>query len=360
VATGAEIVWYLSGGAANTDPNASLGGARSTAAGGVLHFRQATLTSAQTSRQRFVDTAAIGLGTVVVGDDWVLFARGPAILHADRILAFDSATGTFTLERGTPALAASGDTYRLFHKNNLFDDVSAAESAAGDTEYRMVFGRNESGAALTSPSRVFVRPANWGEAVDFDLMADDNTVNVTPPTIPNESTEPDASSFFGGGGVLAHWVQPFSLAGSGAPQVNVNLPDNIARPVWVRRRVEGPHPTKRKACLLIALQGSEGSAEPGAFLAPFDVAGYTPVLTLERDRYQFIGGGGRFAMRLTTLETGDPDPDVPIDWTLTGPGGVFPSVDERTDEDGVSVAPYHSSEDEGDAGTTVTITARLA
>lgn len=118
----ADIVWRLSGGAGNTNPSASLGGAMSTAAGGII-----------------------------------------------------TPTKTF---------------------NSVFDDLSGAETAAGDVNYRCIYATNTHGTlGLTTPKLVLsANVANIKDMIDvgLDLVG----VNGTADTIVNEVTAPDPAVTF--------------------------------------------------------------------------------------------------------------------------------------------------------------------
>jgi len=79
--------------------------------------------------------------------------------------------------------------------NNLFDDVSGAEHAAGDTNYRCIFVKNDS-AETAAGVKVYI---------ETNTQAVDDTVNIgkdlsapsdTADTIADESTAPDPAVTF--------------------------------------------------------------------------------------------------------------------------------------------------------------------
>jgi hypothetical protein len=350
MATGAQHFFYLSGGAGNTDPNAALGGARSTAAGGQLHYHQGTLTATQTSRQRFL--GATGVSGVVAGD-LVLFATGANALVVAEVLSYNSGTGEFVLVEGTPALGTLGDTYRLHHENNLFDDVSASQCALGHVDHRCLYVRNESGAIITTGKLYFSGLDGGGAGVE---LAADDTQDSTIPSIALETDAPDLSTFATGGG---SFNRPTGYADSMQPiPAGANLSNNSHRGVWVRRTVTAGQRKRRKAAVLVVHLGVEGGAAAGAAVLSWTMDGFTLALQVVRDRFQFIRGGARFSAVATGLETGLPVVGQPIGWTLAGPGSIFPGADERTGADGRNTIPYHSSTLDGDVGVTVTVTAK--
>lgn len=109
------MTWYLSGGAANEDPNASLGGAKSS--------------------------------------------------------------------------VAVGETL-----NDLFDDVSGAETAAGDTEYRCIYYMNETAGTLKNV-HVYV-PTQPTGSDSFKVGKDLAGASATADTIADEDTAPDPAVTF--------------------------------------------------------------------------------------------------------------------------------------------------------------------
>lgn len=140
-----DIKFRYSGGAANTDPLASLGGAISTAAGGVI-------------------------------DDNVL--------------------------------------------HDLFDAVSSAEEAAGDTEYRGIYVKNEH-ATLELQNFVL-----WlGAASELSIAKADENVNTTIETIANESTAPVGPTF----------SQPTTQGAGLAPNGATGLTAGSYMGYWVKR-----------------------------------------------------------------------------------------------------------------------------
>lgn len=141
--TATDITFYLSGGAANSDPNASLGG--------------------------IISATAMGTG-----------------LH------------------------------------NLFDQVSSAESSAGDTEYRCFYVKN-SHATLTMQVSIAWIEANTpstGTAVRIALGT--SAVNVAEQSVANESTAPTGVT----------WS---SAANEGAALSIGDIPPNQFKAIWVER-----------------------------------------------------------------------------------------------------------------------------
>ncbi len=142
--TATDIVFRLSGGSGNTDPNASLGGAKSSTA----------ITSASLA--------------------------------------------------------------------NLFDNVSGAESAAGDTEYRCFYVHNAHATLTLQNAQIYIgtNTPSTDSAVEISLGT--SAVNGTEQTIANESTAPTGTSFS-------------SAAGSGSALSIGNIPAGQHKAIWVKR-----------------------------------------------------------------------------------------------------------------------------
>lgn len=116
----ADITYWLSGGIANTDPDASLGGARSTDPGGEI-------------------TSAV--------------------------------------------------------LNNVFDDVSGDEGAAGDVEYRCVYALNEHGTLTLQGPVLWIGAETPSGDSAVDIGLDPAGVNGTATTVGDESTAPAGVTF---------------------------------------------------------------------------------------------------------------------------------------------------------------------
>ena len=147
-----DLIWRLSGGATNTDPAAALGGAMSTAAGGII-----------------------------------------------------TKTKTF---------------------NSIFDDISGAEAAAGDVEYRCIYIRNEHATLSLTSAKVWIE-ANVANAKDMiDIGLDLGGKNATADTIADESTAPDPAVTF------AHTCTSYA---TGLALGDLAAGEKYA--IWIRRTV---------------------------------------------------------------------------------------------------------------------------
>ena len=147
-----DLIWRLSGGATNTDPAAALGGAMSTAAGGII-----------------------------------------------------TKTKTF---------------------NSIFDDISGAEAAAGDVEYRCIYIHNEHGSLSLTSAKVWIETNTANVKVMIDIGLDHAGKDGTADTIADESTAPSPAVTF------AHDCTAYA---SGLALGDLAAGEGYA--IWIRRTI---------------------------------------------------------------------------------------------------------------------------
>lgn len=104
----------------------------------------------------------------------------------------------------------------------LFDDVTSAESAAGDTEYRCIYVHNANGA-LTLQNAVLWITANT-TANRIAVGVGSSAINGTEQTVADENTAPTGVTF----------SQPTT---KGAAIALGNIPPGQHRAVWMRRAI---------------------------------------------------------------------------------------------------------------------------
>lgn len=110
--------------------------------------------------------------------------------------------------------------------NNLFDDVSASEASAGDTEYRAIDITN-TGDATAVVTKIFMNPDTSSASTQLDMGIEASPLGSTL-SIADESTAPAGVTF-------ANYTSASKLA----------LPDIAAAAycrVWVRRVVSAAAP----------------------------------------------------------------------------------------------------------------------
>lgn len=78
---------------------------------------------------------------------------------------------------------------------SIFDDVSGAEGAAGDTEYRGVDLKNNHGTLAYLAPKVWIGTDTPSADTDADVALAAEAVNTTMATIANENTAPASVTF---------------------------------------------------------------------------------------------------------------------------------------------------------------------
>jgi hypothetical protein len=111
--------------------------------------------------------------------------------------------------------------------NNLFDDVSGAESAAGDTNYRGFYVRNNHGTLTLVDARVYISTLTTSADTEFDLAIAAEAMNVTMATIANEATAPATVTF----------SRPTTYTGGLQLNAATGLTAGSNRGVWIKRTV---------------------------------------------------------------------------------------------------------------------------
>lgn len=157
------------------------------------------------------------------------------IVSTDIELRYSGGTGNTSpgAALGGAMSTAGGGTVDTAVKNDLFDDVSSAEAAAGDTEYRGVYVKNNHGSLTLQDARVYhsADSANASDVLDIALA--DEAVNATIETIANESTAPVGPSF----------THPTTYAGGLALNSTTGLATQENKGVWARRTITAAAPS---------------------------------------------------------------------------------------------------------------------
>jgi hypothetical protein len=362
-----HVRWFLSGGSGNTDPDASLGNARSTST--ELHEFQSQLTATQggaTERYIYTDAGRSGDGDDEHVGKWLLMINGSSALSAGRIMDFDSATGTFFVDRNGSANAAAGDVYQVFSSGNLFDDVSAVESSQGVVDHRMLYCRNESGVTLTPAADV-----KWSFiALDEGPVAFD----FVPGRVAGDATgalSSDTESPFSNTGFVDTPSSGFNqspapgLGSQGVPAQGISavFTNNTHIPIWLRRTVPADSEVRRRCAIQLILTTPVTGQDPDPLVASciiaFEVEGYTPSLTLSHDRFPHVGGGARFSSTLTATESSAAVGGREVSMEVTAGQGSIVADDTQTDDDGLLEGTYTSPTDPAQEGQNATITVQV-
>lgn len=361
---GNEIGFYLSTASSGTvpqpDPFASRGGYRSSTS---LHHTESTLTANMTDKDVAVDSSNSTSPAEYAGA-WLLFMTGNLHTTARKIASFDDATGTFTFDEPFDALASSGDYYRVFVPEAVFDDLGSVVCGAGQTDYRMVYGRNNGAAALTdrwtqisclAGGSVNIELAatsrSWGEPIPHAYMAD-------------VFTEPDFAIPWELNSYLGHWSRPvYQDEVYDQPPIDDDWYTYECSALWLKRTVEPATLADGQCVYMVTFGFAETGWDPdplrSSFLLVFGVDGFNAEIALSADRKPRIRGGCRVKATVTVQETGLVVEGVPVQWALDGDGTLYIPENVDTDANGEAWVVYHSPTDQAKAGNTLTIEARV-
>jgi len=235
---GEDVVAYLSGGASNTDPDASLGGViSSTAISHQTATRQTTNISGLTVNHGRGNLE--GVGSVVYDysatptKEMVWFEPGngggtPVDVSSDGTYYLPSFGNAAVLSVTVVAASLPTQDYtdQVSIKNpieNLFDNIPPGEAEAGSTNYRCLYLKNTDGTQTYSVD-VWFRSTSGSIGQDSVFMAFDAAgAGGTATTIANELTEPSGS---------LTWVQPTE-----ATALSVSLTAGQSIGLWLKRVV---------------------------------------------------------------------------------------------------------------------------
>jgi hypothetical protein len=144
-------------------------------------------------------------------------------------MAIQSSDIHFRLSGGAsnavPLASLGGVKSSVDAASTLFDDVSSAEAAAGDAEYRCVYVHNAH-ATLPLIGAVLWTPANTpSTATTIDVGVGTSAMNGTEQTVANEGAAPNGVTF--------------SAAATQAAGVALgDIPAGQSRAVWLRRTID--------------------------------------------------------------------------------------------------------------------------
>lgn len=108
--------------------------------------------------------------------------------------------------------------------STIFDNVSSAEAAAGDIEYRCVYVHNNHGSLSLTGAKLWIQANTPSGDTTIDVGVGTSAVNGTEQTVANENTAPVTVSFS-------------AAANEGAAISLGDIPAGQHRAVWIRRTV---------------------------------------------------------------------------------------------------------------------------
>ena len=204
----ADLTFVHSGGVANTDPDADLGGAKSTAVGKDILSQTASAPTTVTGVT--IDDAAgndEGDGTLFFDSTattlrWTPFngTAGSAVdvsSNGDYAIQGGNNGGILKVTVVSGSLPSSDQTNTITITNianNMFDDVAKADAKAGDIEYRGIFVQNNHATDSMVDIRVWIETNTPGQDVIGMALADE-AKNLDIEIIADEDTAPSGPDF---------------------------------------------------------------------------------------------------------------------------------------------------------------------
>ena len=113
-----------------------------------------------------------------------------AIISTDIIYRLSGGSGN-----SDPNASLGGVKSSTAAGTNLYDDVSSAEAAAGDVEYRCVYVHNAHATLTYLGSKVWIQANTPSASTDVAIGLGTAGLNATEQTVANESTAPTAVTF---------------------------------------------------------------------------------------------------------------------------------------------------------------------
>jgi hypothetical protein len=133
---------------------------------------------------------------------------------------------------GTMSTAAGG-VITSGVANNLWDDVSGAESAAGDIEYRCFYVQNSHGSITWRAPVIWIDTNTTSTFTTFDIALDPSRVqDVVQGTVADESTAPVTTT-----SAAITFSAPATKGAGLALSATPDLNPGSFRGVWIRRTV---------------------------------------------------------------------------------------------------------------------------
>lgn len=155
-----------------------------------------------------------------------------AITSSDIVYRLSVVAAAGDTTAGTPATAlgdqVSTTAITTATLNNLFDDVSGAEAAAGDVEYRCIFVLNNHASLTLQAANCYITSQTaGGGTIDIGLdpaaVSAKGSASAQAATIANESSAPAGVTF--------------SSPTSGAPLTIGDMAPGQVKGIWLRRTV---------------------------------------------------------------------------------------------------------------------------
>jgi hypothetical protein len=126
--------------------------------------------------------------------------------------------------------------------NNLFDNVSGDEAAAGDTEYRCIYVHNGNATLTWEAVTVWIDTNTPATGTDASIGLGSSAVGGTEQTVANENTAPTSVTF----------TQPANKAGG---LVIGDIAAGSHKAIWIKRVVTAGAAAYNADSLIIKAEG---------------------------------------------------------------------------------------------------------
>ncbi len=124
----------------------------------------------------------------------------------------------------TDGNASLGGAESSTDAGNIFDNVSSAEAAAGDVEYRCEYLKNEHATLTALDAKVFIQAQTPSGDTSVEIGLGTAAIGTgNEQTVANESTAPSGVTF--------------SAPTSGAPLSIGDIPPGQHKAIWIKRTV---------------------------------------------------------------------------------------------------------------------------
>jgi hypothetical protein len=295
---------------------------------------------------------------------WFVFVTGNNAIDARKCIYHDNTTGVMGFAPVWGTAPAVGEIYRISGPGHLFDDVTAAQCAAGHIDHRCLFLYNGTGVTLTD-IRLYLLPLD-DNGVELEVVAGNLQKGTNPVgSIAVDTDEPDLDDNLGADAFTSSIPQRFKQLPNYAAAINTPDPGTFdlvnlgSLPLWLRRTVPALHKRVDSSAWLLVAEETGGTKT--AMVITHDVLGFTASFTGELDRIPRTFGGGRFTATVVDATIGLPIEDESVTIVISSGPGTLNSESQPLDTDvnGEAFAIYISPEDDAQAGNSVTITATL-
>jgi hypothetical protein len=129
---------------------------------------------------------------------------------------------------------------------NLFDNVSSAETAAGDTEYRCLYVHNAHATLTLQDAVAWIQSNTPSTDTTAEIGPGSAAVNAEEQSVANESTAPTAVTFS-------------AAANEGAAITLGDIPAGQHKAIWVKRIVSAAAGAYNDDGLTIRVKGDTGA-----------------------------------------------------------------------------------------------------